>query len=78
MLINQHVNCRAHIVIWQECVCREVSIERLKSELASSHEQLDSQTQQVDSLKSSFTQQTAELHKAQSSVNQLQNQVHVS
>ncbi|KAL0038256.1 hypothetical protein WJX79_010230 [Trebouxia sp. C0005] len=54
---------------------RDVSIERLKSELASSHEQLDSQTQQLDSLKSSFAQQTAELHKAQSSVNQLQNQV---
>ena len=63
------------MAIWQKCVCREVSIERLKSELASSHEQLDSQTQQVDSLKSSFTQQTAELHKAQASVNQLQNQV---
>ncbi|DBA92760.1 hypothetical protein WJX77_004078 [Trebouxia sp. C0004] len=57
---------------------REVSVERLKSELASSHEQMDSQTEQLDSLKSSFTQQTAELHKAQSSVNQLQNQVRFS
>ena len=77
MLIKQHVNCRVRIaaLYLTGMHCREVSIERLRSQLASSHEQLDSQTQQADSLKSSFTQQTAELHKAQASVNQLQNQV---
>ena len=59
-------------------MCRDVSIERYKSELAASGQQLAAQRQQLDALESTFTQQTAQLHKAQASVGQLQTQVCLS
>ena len=62
-------------VITHTCMCRDLSMERLKSQLASSDEQLASQTQQLDALRSSYTQQTAQLLEAQSSVTELQTQV---
>lgn len=54
---------------------REAALEGCKAELVVSHQQLASQSQQLDALTGKFTQQTAELHAAQSLVAQLRHQV---
>ena len=54
---------------------REAALEGCKAELVASQQQVTSQSQQLEALNGRLTQQTAELHIAQSLVAQLQHQV---
>lgn len=54
---------------------REAALEGCKAELVASQQQVASQGQQLEALNGRLTQQTAELHTAQSLVSQLRQQV---